>query len=312
MGNSQLFYTVLGLVKEASWGAGGTPSKWLPITDPKFQPQNLRHSIDQGFRGEPSAEYDLIAGPGEGSFSFGGPVFVDSTPYLLDAIMGTPSVGGTVSPYTHTFKVGATPHSYLLEWQQNVQSYQFEGARLSQMVINFSAKDGTLTYTCQGMSKLGTEVVATAASFSAINAMPGWKGTVTVAGGAPASLLEGSITLERPLSPLHALNNTQDIAALYPGSLKATARLTFDFTGTTEYDYYAAAAATLNALVLSFVQTTNSAELIFTFTKAGWRLVDLEPRDNLYSAVGQVNGVRNATDAGPLAITIKNTVATYI
>src|SRR5581483_1904497 len=114
----------------------------------------------------------------------------------LMMLLGQDTVTGT-GPYVHTVKTAASPPSYTLEWQNNTQTYLFPGARVSQLTLNFSARDGALTYTVQGQSKLGVTGTPTTSTFTTTTAVAGWQGSVTVGGSAPASLLEGSLTFQR-------------------------------------------------------------------------------------------------------------------
>jgi hypothetical protein len=310
MPNSQLFYTAVGLGKETAWGTPASRTVWLPCDQPRFQPKALRHILDTGFRGLPALEFDLIPGPGEGTFSFNGNFFLDSSPNLLMAMFGQDTVTGAADPYTHAITLASVPPSYSLEWQQNVQPYLFAGARLSQLVLNFNGRDGALTYSAQGMSKLGQATAPSSPTFGTQQALAGWHGSITVAGGSPASLLEGSITFSRQLKPIHALNTTQDVAALYAAGLQVTARLTFDYTQTTEWAYYGSAQTTMNAVVITFTQVASSQVLTITMTKAAWRQVDIDQQDFTYTAVAQINGIWNATDGGPAAVTVMNSRAT--
>lgn len=317
MANSQAFYTTLGIAKESSFGTAAVPVMWLPIDpQPRMQPAALRHTMDQGARGKRAKKYDIIAGPGEGTFQFGGSVYADSIGHLLMNLFGTDTVATTsvtvnsVAACQHSFSLNAAPPSHTLQWGQNVQAYNFTGSRLSQFTVNFNARDGALTYQAQGTSKIATTVSASTASLEGLTALPGWNGAVTVAGGAPASLMEGSLAFAVGLKPVHALNATQDVATIYALELDVTGRLTFDFTQTTEYNYFDSASGTKNALVLGWTQPSLGQAVTVTITKAGWRLVDLEVNDNIYTAVAQIDATYNATDVGPAAVTLANAQTT--
>lgn len=309
MGNPQTFYTVVALAKETTWGTSTARTQFLPSEEPRFQPQALRHIVDEGFRGLGAGEFDLIPGPGEGTWQWDGNFYVDTSPHLLQGLMGATDTPTGTGPYVHSLAMAATVPSYSLEWNQNTQPYLFVGARVGSVKLTFSGKDGTLKYSAQGMSKLGTTVAATATSFGSVAAIGGWQASITIAGGASTAIvLEGEITISRALKPLHGLSNTQDIAALYAGPLMVAGRLTIDFSDTVAYNYYASSSPAKNAVVVTFTQGTASFSI--TMTKAGWKVVDIDRSDDLYQVTAQLTGLYNATDGGPVKFGVTNSVST--
>jgi hypothetical protein len=306
--NPAEFQTVVLLGKETTWGQAATTfDTAIPITQPRFQPQGLRHVLDEGFRGQPSVDYDLIPGPGEGTFSFGGNVYLDSIGVLLNLLLGTDTVAGE-GPYTHTLKAAPTPASVTVQWQQATQSYNFPGARLSDLTLTWRNTDGALTFQAQGMSKLGQTVSTPATpSWSALSAVAGWQSAVTVTGVAlAATLMEGEIHLSRQLQPLHGSANTQDLQALWPLGLKCEARLTFAFETTEAYNYFTGAQK--NAVVVTFTQGSFSLQI--SMASAAWRLVEIEENDGIYQAVAQLTGTHNTTDAGVASAVLTNSRST--
>jgi hypothetical protein len=307
--SSQVFQTALGVAKETTYGTGVAPTAWLPISNPRFQPQALRNILDNGFRGQPAVDFDLIAGPGEGTLSFDGIVFPDSFPNLLMNVFGNDAGNGTLggaytpsagTPYSHKMSVLATPPSHTFEWQQGVQTYWFQGARVSSLTLNFNARDGALTYSCQAIGKLGTTHASTATAFTTTGGLPGWACTFKVAGSPVARLLEGSITFARAQRPLHVMNATQDVNTIYPLGLQVTARLTFDYQVTTEWLHFTQNPP--DQTLIEFVFANGGFGPDILMTKGGWRMVDIEVNDNINTAVAQINGIYNATDLGPCQV----------
>ena len=309
MANPQLFYTRIALGKEASWGAaegGTTRDIWLPATDPKFLPAAYRHIVDTGLRGQPSQEFDLIAGPGEGSAQWGGGVYLDQFPALLNGIMGQDVKTGAGPTYLHTFSALAVPPSYAAEWVTDVSPYVVCGWYPSQLTINFNGTDGALSYSVQGLGKLGVACAATAWTGPAVPQVAGWQGSIAVAGG-NGTLLEGSLTFQRPMRLIHPVSATQNISNQRPGPLQVTGRLTFEYAGTTEWAHYVAAAKV--ATVLTFQRVVGEV-IVITMTAMGWRVATLDVADNIYTMGAQVNGIHNATDAGPCVVTVTNARST--
>lgn len=320
MANPQTFYTAIGTAKETVFKTPVTPSRWHPAEIPRIVPHAYRHVLDEGLRGVASQDFDLLPGPGNSDFNWSGNVYADSTPFFLSLLMGSDAIAG-VGPYTHTMALGAAPPSMTLEWQQNVQTYQMAGSRPAELNLNFNGRDGALTYGIQGQGALGTAISPTTKAFtveSAISAIAGWQGAITIAGGAPSGvLMEGAIVFQRPLKLIWGFTNSaggsQDVQASYALALRVSGRLTFDFTAVTEYAYAnTLAAITKNAVVIT-LRRSASEIIAITLSKAAWRMATIDAQDNTYTVVAEFNGIYNATDVGPCAIVVTNGVsAAYI
>ena len=242
----------------AATGQYATTAIYHWVTEPSFQPRALRHIPDEGFRGVAGQDFDLIPGPGNGTVGFGGMVYLDSFPHILQNMMGTDQVGTVVnSGYTHQMTAATTPASYTYQWAQGIQAYQFPGTRLTSIRLSFNASDGALTYQAQGTSKLGVALATNPLTTGAAHAVgyeypleanltraaAGWQGLMvidgTVAGsGGVASVMEGELTFSRQLTPIHSLNGTQDVSLIYAGPLQVQGRLTLDWYDSKALGYF--------------------------------------------------------------------------
>jgi hypothetical protein len=307
-GPSQLFYTQVMVGKESSWGSSASRTISLPSEQPQFQPIGYRHIVDTGLRNAAGLEFDLLPGPGEGNFQWAGNVYADTIIGLLSPMIGADVIGGA-NPYTHTFASSKTPNSLSVEWGNANQAYLMLGARPSQMTLSFNGRDGALTYTVQGMGKIGTTLSQTTFVAETVSALTGWQGSITVAGsGVTAPFMEGTITFTRGLKVIHGLTATQDVANIYALPLQIQAQLTFDWNDTVVYNYFSTSAAvTKNAVVITFTQSSSNIFKL-TMTSAGWRIVTPTASDNIYTAVAQINGLYNATDAGPGVVVVTNAI----
>lgn len=335
MANPQVFYTSVGIVKEATWGVDAVPTIWLPASNPNFQPGDMQHIDDDGLRGKASANYDLIPGPGNGKFGWGGNLYLDTVPAILSSIVGPDVVAGA-GPYTHTMQLSPTPDSYTIEEQQNVSAYHYNGGRFTEFVLSWDSSSGTANYTVQGVSKIGLEMTGGAGqgggalpaftAESAISSVAGWQGAITIAGAATANLISGSVTFSRPATIKHGWSNiaggSQDARAIYPLALDVTGRLLFDYTQTTE-QYYASprsgaagtnlASGTVvkNALVLTLRRSATEV-LQITLTKAAYKMAERQTADGVYQLALSFRAVHNATDVGPVSVvTTNNRAAVY-
>ena len=345
MPTPQVFTTLIQGIKESAFGTATTPTtaavSWIPhyVDSPAFQPRALRHILDEGFRGVAGQDFDLIPGPGNGTVSFNGDVYLDAFPHILQNMMGTDTTSGST---IHTMTAATNPPSYTYYWSQGVQSYLFPGTRLTSIRLSFNSADGALTYSAQGTSKLGvasgaaganaaytlgaTTTLSTPSAIypaSPVLGLAGWQGAMTIAdtvGGVGnamgsagnASVMEGEITFSRQLTPIHSLTGTQDISVIYAGPLQVQARLTMDWYDARIYNYFALGAsgvgANTNTVVLTFTQ--GALTMAITITKAAWRQVDIERSGAIYTQVGNVTGLYSSTDSGPCKVVVTNAVTT--
>ncbi len=317
MANPQVFNTLGASTKEATYGA--TPSSTIIyhwVTEPNFQPRALRHIADEGFRGVAGQMFDLIPGPGEGTVGFGGMVYMDAFPHILQNVFGTDSY-----PTSHRLTAAATPPSYEYSFGNMVQSYKFQGTRLSNIRMSFNAADGALTYSAQGTSKLGVTAGTAGAVYptatypsTPVQATAGWQGTLelddVVAGTASASVLEGELTFSRQLTPIHSLSGVQDLSQLYAGPLQVEGRLTLDWYSDAIYNRFTGGdsgpGATKGKVVITFVSRDSAgttSTMLISIQKAAFRQVDIERSGAIYTQVANVTGLYNSADLGPCSVT---------
>lgn len=348
----QVLYTIIAGIKEATYGTIPTTgtAAFHPVMQPNFQPRALRHILDEGLRGTSASAFDLLPGPGEGTVGFGGSFHLDTTPHLLQSLVGPDTYAST----THVFMPPASglPSSYTYQYQNDVATFNFPGTRIQTLRLTFNSADGALQYTAQGMSKLATKAVPGSVTFSGkqtaaytLNqAMTGWQGAILIDGTTfSMPITEGELTLTRQLTPAHSLTGTQDVFAIYPGPLQMELRLTMDYTTMQANDYFAGdfgetavASASVAGwggqpagyaygatnLPISIVFTQNPAagvgstpvaveqSMTFSMQRAAWRNVETTMNGALYTQTATIVALNNAADRGPGRISIKNSQAT--
>lgn len=77
-----------------------------------------------------------------------GPIDLIAIGYVLKMVFGAPTTTGSEPTYTHTFKVGASTPSFLLEkgWPSDSKYYLYNGCKAGGFSINFGG-NGELIYT---------------------------------------------------------------------------------------------------------------------------------------------------------------------
>ena len=94
----------LGVGREATAGTAVLPTNTIPMDAKSYSPEDTPKFLpDEAIRGQMALLYNEILGPADGTFSFGGPNFLDSYGFFLDNIFGDLSTA-----YNGTFTATAT------------------------------------------------------------------------------------------------------------------------------------------------------------------------------------------------------------
>jgi len=170
----------------------------------------------------------------------GGNVFTDTFPYLLANILGDVTTTGTASPFTHKVSVmnpaagnsyRAQPTSHTLTAYNGVAAtsgaWQIASVALSQLVIDFDAAAGLLTYTftANGWPSVVAATRPTSAP-SAVKPIAGWRGQMGLGGPASggtllSNLATAKITINREIENEFMADGTQNPQAIGRGAVSS-------------------------------------------------------------------------------------------
>lgn len=304
------FEGLVGFAKETTYGTGVNPTILLPVTELSDQ-LTYDVTIDEGLRGIAAMDFKSIQGAGHSELSFGGHVYPEEIGTLLKMIMGAEASSGS-GPYEHAFTLGASPGSLTIESQVKTGTngtFRYTGCRIGQMVFSFNAGEGTLTHSTTAMGKIPTNVTIQSLSDSTSDPFRGWQAVVTSSNIA-GRVISGEVTLSRDLQVVHTGADTQDLKYLNVGPLRAQARIVCVLEALAT-DFAFATGHTTQAFELEFDYGSSTTQRTLTFTMSEANFAD-EPQEIDRSAVGStvaftLRGLYNATDAGPVAVTLTNT-----
>lgn len=302
----------LGLAKEAQWGTPVVASKFLPVKD--FKPtDDIKMIIDEGIRGVAAKDFGAYAGTRLGQLEYGGDFYPDVAPFFILGILGKDTVSGS-APYTHLFQLDPNPPSFTIEDYNGNNSRQFAGAMISELGLKFATDSGALEHTLKLMSKASTVLGSpTTATYGTIAPLLGWQAALTVGGSAvDGRLLAFELNLKRTLKEMFGANNSQDPSKIHAGILEVTGKMTFDMPDDNELEHYL-----LNDQPAIAVTLSNGGagaaltSIVFTLTKCLFEKANSDRSQEHVRLDAQIRGIYNTTDAGPVAITVKNAVASY-
>lgn len=235
----------LGLAVETTRGTGVSPTSFIPVRSPVFDP-NLAMLEDKGLRGSMVDVYGMIPGIQSGAINFSGDVFMDTFPNLLRCMLGSTDTVTGAGPYTHvmsllnnTASTANQPPSYSVRTNDGYTSNFITGALLDTLDVKFNAAN-LLEYSAKYVGLYGGPMGfdATSPSFSTLNPAPTWKTTVKLAGTAFARVSDGEINFKRNVKPIDTIQNSQQPLVIFADRLSLSGKLTVVVYDETELSNY--------------------------------------------------------------------------
>lgn len=307
--------TKVGIGKETNWGETVVPAVLLPVAPPSFT-EPYEQILDQNLRGIAAKDFAAYQGVGHVEASLTGPFYPLECGYYLLGVMGAEVKSGDAAPYTHAFSLGTTPASFSIEDAHFVtggpEAYRYLGMMVSELGFTFNAAEGVVECSASLTGKSRSDIVTSVIpADAALAPMRGWMMHSTI-GGAAACVIEGELTLAREIALVYCgsvgSGGSQAPVKAYAGPLEVTGRMTLDFTADTLVDRYTA--KTQEAVVLDFVYGADAAlkQLTFTATKVDFGEGPVEiDRSGVYVRLAySMRMLYNATDVGPIAVSLKN------
>jgi hypothetical protein len=301
---NQLAY--LGFAKETTWGTGVAPTVWYPFDSAK--PDNVTNTVvDNGKRGHITKDYAVIPTTKSATIDVEGNLYTNEIGHILNALLTTRATSGT-SPYTHVFKASETQRSLTFQHFNGSDERQYAGFVIDELTLKGDA-EGIVTVSWKAQGKSGSIVAnSTPAISSTLSEITGVNCSLTIDAAANTNLFGFEITIKRENKLIFGANATQNPSKAAQGAVEVTGKLTFDVEGNTEYAMYDAQAYKTLVLTLG---TSASNSLVVTMTRAFIEKASFDDGDVSLRVDWEVRGTYNATDAGPVAVTLKNTTTTY-
>lgn len=312
----------LGIAKEATLGTGVAATNYIRYTPGSLQVHNhVNYLEDKGQRGAMVDLYGVTAGTVWGETQWGAPVFADDFGWPLAGVLGDLTTTGGGAPYSTTFAVKQSqPKSYALSDYDAVDTQRYPGQMFSEVVLKFSV-DGMLEYTAKTMGWQPTTPSNPTFSNTSTLIVPTWAGTVTIGGGGNTNLMSGEVTIKRPVTVQHTINNTQNPNFTFAGPVSVSGKLQFSMNDNTEMTRYLT--NTQPALVLDWTTGASAAliEIKAQMTKCAYKDAQINRGTKDFNVVDVTfDAIANTTDVGatggysPCLFTLQNAIAsgTYV
>jgi hypothetical protein len=309
--------SLLGLSREkATPYILAAPTAYLPVTQitPKDSVVQL---VDKGMRGSMVDAYDAQAGTIVSTFDFDGDVFLDSIGYVLAGFFGDVTESGTAPAVSHKFAVQNStatqgqpiPTTFTDYYAAGTRAYV--GGQYNGLDFKFSP-DALLTYSAKTNAFGSITTTSMTPSFTTVETLPAWTGTVKVGGTLATEVTDAEINLKRTVTPIKPVNNTQNPVANWCGVTSVEGKATIVMEDDTYLTQYLTAAKT--SLEFNFAQGTSSLD--FKMSKVTLTAADItRGKDYIeipvsFKAYGNSTDVGTSAGYGLITATLINAIAT--
>jgi len=308
------YMSKLGFTKEASYGAGGSPTVMLPVAPFSFTVP-FEQLLDDNLRGIVAKDYAAYQGTGRVEGSLEGPFYPEEVGFWLLGILAAVSTSGTADPYTHTFSFASSPPSFSFTDDNPVQNYEYRGAMLSEFGLTFNAAEGLLTWTLSFIGKDRTKVTYGPPTETTNAPFRGWMTKASLGGTVVDDVIEGEITISREVTPQFTATASQFPDKAYAGVIEVTGRLTLRFEADSDIDRYFNKAQ--EAVELSWEYGTagqpGHKKLVFSADKMdfGEGPVEIDRTGTFMTLAYSMRALYNTAQAGSCRFTLINSKSGY-
>lgn len=254
--------------------------------------------------------YNVINGVQHSTMDITTDAYPDILGLFLLAILGSDTVTGAASPYTHAFKLNRTgqPVSLTHSYYDGTSIRQFAGHMIEELDIKWAA-NATLEVDVKSQGKVST-VLGSSLTPSPTSTTPfaGWQFTAQLGGTNNLNLVGFDISLKRKLYVQHAANNSTNPTAIVAGGLECTGKATFDKSDDGELNAFLN--NTQPSFVLTGTQPTTNYQLTLNMGKCAFLKDPITAKEVVQGDV-DFESLDNTSNNGPIAITLLNAVASY-
>ena len=319
------YRSFLGIAKEATRSPGVVPT---PVAATDFIPvknitplDDITYLDDTNWRGSMVEVYGTTQGVISSTFSYDADVFPDTVGYAVAGVLGDAAISGASAPYTHTMAVKNSgtgqATSYTITDFNAYNARQYSGTQFGEVDFKFSA-DGLLEYTATGAGYASATATTPTPSFSAVQNIPVWVGTTTIAGSLALNLQSGNVAIKRALTPIHTVDGAQSPYQVWQGAVNVSGSLSLVMEDDTQLQYYLS--NTQPSLVLNFSQGAGATatQVQFTMTKCAFKVAKVVRSKDYVELEVDYTAIANTTDVGasagysPIKVQLKNAKSTAL
>ncbi len=307
---SRLSY--VGLGKETVMGTAVAPTVFPPTT--ANGPEDIIAPLrDESFRGNDSLLQGLYGGAADSTYDIAGMPYPDTFGNFLRAIIGPDVVTAPVAPATlsgHLFKSNNTQApTYTLTDYDLVEARAFPGCLLSDLNIKIDTK-GAVTYDAKWMGWPSAGAATPVPPFTALQPWLGWQLTWSAGGVSSTRVETTDLNFKRAVDMIAGSDGIQSPRESFAEGLGFTATAKILFEDNTDLNRFLTYAQQAVTATLTQPLSQGGAILAVTCSKASWNKAKRDMSGKYATLDVNIDGVYNATDAGPAQVTLTGPQAT--
>lgn len=307
----------LGIGRESILGTAVPATAFIPVDKPTPK-DALTLLQDKGLRGSMVEVYNEIAGPKHSTFDFGGDVFPDTIGWMLAGVLGDVTTTGATAPFTHAMAVlnssDGQPKSYTLTDYYATGTRQYPGAKFSELAFKFNG-DSMLTYSAKATAFPSATTTVPTPSFTAIPPIAAWTGAVTIGGTAVTTVLDGEVSIKRPVSVIQPVAGSQNPGNIWSGPVSVDGKMTLIMDDDTQLTNYLNVAQPSLDINFSSGTGVGATQVKLHMTNVTYTAADIGRGKDFVEIAVSFSARANATDIGtsggysPIKATIQNAIA---
>lgn len=303
----QTFLTQLMLAKESSFQTATTVGgASIAAKNPKAN-EIFESLYDQGYRGHAAMDFAYYQGVGHSEIDLPDMWFyADDYGHFFMAMLGTDTATTSASSTSHAITLlDGLPPSYTLTDYNGVDTRQYAGLYFEEVAMKWTNPGRlTLSAKAQGMTASSANKPSFPAYSSASVYLP-WEMASTISGSANPRIINMEASLKRKVEPVWGMTNSQQPNLGSDGPLQITGKIDFAVADNTELNYYKNNSQPAATFLLTGASTINTMTIHFNSLAFETPTVIDRTKDFLVLQ-STYRGIYNATDAGPVKVTLTN------
>lgn len=299
----------VGLIKEVTLGSYLAPTLFLPTDGPVAPVDVFERVEDESYDANRTKLRGVYDGIHDGGLSWAGHLYPEVPGPLLRGLGFTDTISGA-GPYLHTLKLpaaGTQPPSYSITDYDTVEARGWPGAMIDTLGLK-GDMNGSIKYDVKWKGFPSAAQSTPTPTFASVPPWLGWNAQLSLAGTPSTKVLSWELSFAQEVDTIHTLANVQTPLTTFAGSLTGDGKFRAIYDATTEIARYRGNTQVAVAIVLTHPTAPN----VLTFTATvGAYITGKTDRGGKYATLDlEWKGVYNATDAGPLQVTLSNSVST--
>ena len=302
----QTFLTQLMLAPETTFQTATTVGgASIAAKGPKAN-EIFESLYDQGYRGHASMDYAYYQGVGHSEIDLPDMWFyADDYGHFFMAMLGTDNATTSASSTSHVITlVDGLPKSYTLTDYNGVDTRQYAGLYFEEVDMKWTTP-GRLTLSAKAQGMTATTAAKPAAAYSSASVYLPWEMASTINGVANVHIINMELALKRKVEPIWGMSNSQQPNLESDGPLEVTGKIDFAVADNTELNLYKSNTQPAATFLLTGASTINTMTMHFNDLAFETPTVIDRTKDFLVLQ-SAFRGIWNATDSGPLKVTLTN------